>query len=380
MKKNLAALAIPLIFSIGMTAGPALADDHSDRGNRQLFIDRDVDTFAVLPTGVRFPEGITANPANGDIYTATFDSPNPKTNPNPKNKLLRFDRHGRLIASRDFGTTPLLGLEFDQTHKKVYIAAVGDFDGSGSRILRVAADLTDLEQVAIIPKLGAPDPRIVGNPDESEDRIIFGDNARVPNAMVFDGKGNLYISDSFQGAIFKIAKVADCSKDCKVEDPPLSHDPLLATAGFPPFGANGLAFNKDESVLYVANTGDDRVLSVETVSGTGKVTVFAESINGADGLVFDKRSGLLWVCANQADEVVALNANGRIVAKLGEFRGIKRNGTPDGLLFPASPVIVGDDIFVANLALPLDGLAGNEPEEDVRLWTISKMKLPHRKD
>jgi len=380
MKKNLAALAIPLIFSIGMTAGPALADDHSDRGNRQLFIDRDVDTFAVLPTGVRFPEGITANPANGDIYTATFDSPNPKTNPNPKNKLLRFDRHGRLIASRDFGTTPLLGLEFDQTHKKVYIAAVGDFDGSGSRILRVAADLTDLEQVAIIPKLGAPDPRIVGNPDESEDRIIFGDNARVPNAMVFDGKGNLYISDSFQGAIFKIAKVADCSKDCKVEDPPLSHDPLLATAGFPPFGANGLAFNKDESVLYVANTGDDRVLSVETVSGTGKVTVFAESINGADGLVFDKRSGLLWVCANQADEVVALNANGRIVAKLGEFRGIKRNGTPDGLLFPASPVIVGDDIFVANLALPLDGLAGNEPEEDVRLWTISKMKLPHGKD
>jgi hypothetical protein len=77
---------------------------------------------------------------------------------------------------------------------------------------------------------------------------------------------------------------------------------------------------------------------------------------------------------------VALNANGRIVAKLGEFRGIRRNGTPDGLLFPASPVIVGDDIFVANLALPLDGLAGNEPEEDVKLWTISKMKLPHRRD
>ena len=44
MKKNLATLAIPLFFSIGMTAGPALADGHSSR----LFIDRDVDTFAVL--------------------------------------------------------------------------------------------------------------------------------------------------------------------------------------------------------------------------------------------------------------------------------------------------------------------------------------------
>ena len=63
MKKNLAALAVPLFFSIGMTTGPVLADGN---GNR-LFIDRDVDTFAVLPDGVRFPEGITANPANGDI-------------------------------------------------------------------------------------------------------------------------------------------------------------------------------------------------------------------------------------------------------------------------------------------------------------------------
>jgi hypothetical protein len=83
------------------------------------------------------------------------------------------------------------------------------------------------------------------------------------------------------------------------------------------------------------------------------------------------------VCANQADEVVALNANWRIVAKLGEFRRINRNGTPDGLLFPASPVIVGNEIFVTNLAIPLTDAKGDEPEEDVTRWTISKMKLPH---
>src|SRR6266705_6473258 len=98
MKKNLAALTIPLFFSIGMAASPVLADDH---GPFRLFIDRDVNTFAVLPNGVRFPEGIAANPANGDIYTATFDGGH-------QNKLLRFNRHGELIASRDFGITPLL--------------------------------------------------------------------------------------------------------------------------------------------------------------------------------------------------------------------------------------------------------------------------------
>ncbi len=373
MKKNLATLAIPLFFSIGMTAGPVFADGH---GNR-LFIDRDVDTFAVLPDGVRFPEGITANPANGDIYVATFDAPSP-TNPAPNNKLLRYNRNGHLVASRDFGNLPLLGLEFDRVNKKVYIAAIGDFAGTASRIQRVAADLSQLEDVAIIPTIGAPAPRVTGNPDGSSDTITFGSGAHVPNAMVFDKNGNLYISDSFQGAVFKITNPSGCAPSCTVQT--LSHDPLLATAGFPPFGANGLAFNSDESVLFVANTGDDRVLKITDLSSiTPTVAVFAESLNGADGLVFDKRSGLLWVCANQADEVVALNAGGRIVAKLGEFRGIRRDGTPDGLLFPASPVIVDDEIFVTNLAIPLGG-AADEPEADVTRWTISKMKLPHRGD
>src|SRR5712691_1500683 len=368
MKKSLAALAVPLFFSIGMTAGPVLADDH---GNR-LFIDRDVDTFAVLPDGVRFPEGITANRANGDIYVATFDGGN-------QNKLLRYDRQGRLLATRDFEITPLLGLEFDRAHNKVYVLNVGDFVGAESKIQRIAAGFngtTPIEDVAVILRIGAPGPRKVVKGDKSEDTITFGDNARVPNAMVFDRDGNLYVSDSFQGAIFKIEDVAGCSKNCKMDT--LSHDPLLATAGFPPFGANGLAFNTNESLLYIANTGDDRVLALETK--TGKVTVFSESLNGADGLVFDKDSGLLWVCTNQADEVVALNANGRIVAKLGEFRGIKRDGTPDGLLFPASPVIVGDEIFVTNLAIPLTDAKGDEPEEDVTRWTISRMRLPHRED
>jgi DNA-binding beta-propeller fold protein YncE len=363
MKKKLAVLAVPFLFSIGLSAGPVLADNGHGKG---LFIDRDVDTFAVLPDGVSHPEGITANPANGDIYVSTFT---------PPFKLLRYNRHGRLLAQLDFGQ-PLLGLEFDRANNKVYITNVGNFVGVASKIQRVAADLSNLEDVALIPGIGAPAPRSVGNPDGSTDTISFGSGARVPNAMVFDSHGNLYISDSFQGAVFKIANVAGCNAStCNVET--FSHDPLFATPGFPPFGANGLAFNADETALFVANTGDDRVLAIELVSGLRKVSVFAESLNGADGLVFDKDTGLLWVCANQADEVVALNAKGKSVAKLGEFRGINRNGTPDGLLFPASPVIVGNEIFVTNLAVALTDAIGDEPEEDVTLWTISKMRLPH---
>jgi DNA-binding beta-propeller fold protein YncE len=366
MTRQVAALAVAFLACSGAVTGPALADGRSNR----LFVDHDVDTFAVLPQGVRFPEGITANPANGDIYVGTFDG-------GAQNKVLRYNRNGRLLDQRDFGIAPLLGLEFDRTHNKVYVTTVGDFTGTASKIQRIGADLdpASLRDVATIPSIGAPTPRTAGNPDGSSDTITFGSGARVPNAMTFDRHGNLYISDSFQGAIFKIANPQGCTPGCSVQT--LIHHPLLATAGFPPFGANGLAFNKDESTLFVANTGDDRVLRLNM--STLEVSVFAESINGADGIVFDKQ-GLLWVAANQADEVVALDASGRVVARLGEFRGIRRDGTPDGLLFPASPVIFGDDIFVTNLSIPLTDAVGDEPEEDVTRWTISRMKLPRGRD
>jgi sugar lactone lactonase YvrE len=364
------ALLLVAVACAGGDDAPARADDD---GSDRLLILRDVDRFAALPDGVRFPEGITANPANGDIYVGTFDVPS-KANPNPKNKLLRFNRRGELVASHDFGTTPLLGLAFDPAKQQVYIAHVGDFVGVESKIQRTAVDLTGLMDVAIIPGIGAPDRRPVGNPDGSSDTITFGSGARVPNAMAFDSKGNLYVSDSFQGAIFKITQPEGCAPNCDVET--FSHDPLLATAGFPPFAANGLAFNLDESALFIANTGDDRVLKLDMASGTKKVTIFAESINGADGIAFDQR-GRLWVAANQADEVLALSDAGRVVAKLGEFRGIRRDDeTPNGLLNPASLVIEDDDMFVTNLAQALTEAVSDEPEEDVTRWTVSHIKMP----
>ena len=79
--------------------------------------------FAVLPDGVRFPEGITANPKTEEIYVATFDfGPN-------SNTLLRFNKYGQLVAQRDFGKTPLLGIQFNPRDSKVYIANVGALVG-----------------------------------------------------------------------------------------------------------------------------------------------------------------------------------------------------------------------------------------------------------
>ena len=230
------------------------------------------------------------------------------------------------------------------------------------------------EDVAIIPGIGAPPDRIVDNPDGSTDGIMFGNNAPAPNALAFKTNGDLVVSDSFQGAVFQIKKADKCGAPgplCSLNT--LAHDPLLATAaGFPNFGANGVALSGNQQTLFVANTGDDRIVTVDMKSGV--VSGLVESIDGADGIALDG-NGILWVAANQADQVVALNAaGGRVLAKLGDFLGFD-SGKVKGLLFSASLVIVGDDIVVTNLAFPL-GSAPDEPEGDTDLTTYTVSKIP----
>ena len=149
-----------LAFALGLTATVA-----STPAAAQSVMSDHVRTFAVLPDGVRFPEGIAANPANGDIYVATFDFGGP-------NALLRYDFRGRLLGRLDFGG-PLLGLQFGAKDGKLYIANFG-----ASKIQRVKADLTGpLEDVATVPGIGAPAARVTGNPDNSSDTILFGSNS-----------------------------------------------------------------------------------------------------------------------------------------------------------------------------------------------------------
>jgi hypothetical protein len=39
-------------------------------------------------------------------------------------------------------------------------------------------------------------------------------------------------------------------------------------------------------------------------------------------------------------------------------------------------VILDDEMFVTNAALPLTPAVGDEPEEEVTRWTVSRIRLP----
>jgi sugar lactone lactonase YvrE len=334
MLKRLLALLLPLLAMVVATPGVA-HDDGEDR----------VERFATLPKeGPGFPEGIAAD-HRGRIFVATFDF-------SKTNVIYIFDRHGKLDETISLPGVVPLGMEFDRWGN-LYVANFG-----GGTILKFTPPFNS----GSVP---AQTFAVCGG---------AGDGCGL-NAITFDGAGDLYVSDSFGGRIFKIdLPSGGSSVFLEPIDPVTDDNPLRpGSHGFPPFGANGLAFDRDGKNLYIANTADDRVLKYNLASKElGTVT---ESVGGADGIAFDYE-GRLWVAANQEDTVVALNAKGRIVERVGSFEGV-RHGAVKGLLFPASIVISRGYVYVTNLALALTPAMGDEPEEDVRVYTVSRFRLPH---
>ena len=342
--------------------------------------------FATMPADGFLPEGITINPNNGEVIVGTFFG---------TINLVRFSSTGNQIAAITVPGGPLLGIAYNPADGKIYICSADDLALSPpSRIRRIDADFTDASSVvdvADVPFIGAPGNRTVDNPDGSMDTIIFGGGGRAPNDLTFASNGDLYFSDSFQGAVFRIPDPATICPGggCPVPET-VAHDPLLATAGFPAFGANGVALREvgGEVLLFVANTGDDVVFKLDLGDDVDnpdllvEVVPLTQSVNGADGIIYDSDNDLLWVAANQADQVVAIDPDtGRVVAKIGEFLGIKPDGSARGFIFPASLVEAANGkILVTNLALPLTLPADDEPEEDVTKYTVSFINIPEFDD
>jgi hypothetical protein len=93
----------------------------------------------------------------------------------------------------------------------------------------------------------------------------------------------------------------------------------------------------------------------------------------------------VWVVENQSDDVVVL-ASGKAIARLGDFGGAIRRGSPVGLLFPASIRFAGRSLLVTNLALDLRIFSPDFTTPDsawtaqVSRYTISSIRIDGRDD
>jgi DNA-binding beta-propeller fold protein YncE len=302
-------------------------------------------TLATLPPDAHNPEGIAVD-RHGTIDVTTFDV----TKAGGPGDLLVFHRSGRLLhrVQVEGSSNLLLDLAF---HPVTGALLVVDFGNQ--------------QVLAVDPRTGA----------SSVFATIPGGAAAGPNALTFDSAGNVYVSDSFQGTIWRTDPGGGAATAWVA-------DALLTTTGVPPFGANGLAFDNAGGTLFVCNTGNDTVVQIPVGPGGNASTpsVFVNSVNGCDGLIVDEHDNL-WIAANQADEIVVLNPTGKVIAKLGDFRGLDPRGAPRGLLFPAGLVRSGPFIYVTNLSLDLRLFGLAQPVDaqwiaQVRRHTI--VKIPAR--
>jgi sugar lactone lactonase YvrE len=190
--------------------------------------------------------------------------------------------------------------------------------------------------------------------------IIAGKSPGL-NALTFDRSGNVYVSDSFQGVIWRTGPSGGTPTAWYAPTNPGQNDLLLPdpNAGeilSPPFGANGIAFNNGGTALFALNTAYNSIVKipVKTDGSAGTGVTFTTGLNAPDGFDVDA-SDNLWVAANQGDEIVVVDPNGTVVAKKGDFDGITEDGSIRGLLFPASVAFSPDKrrLYVTNLALYL---------------------------
>lgn len=306
----------------------------------------------MLPAGSSGPEGLTVGP-DGNVYVTTFGFNAEGEVPAPSH-LFVFRPDGRLIRNVAIAgsTAHTLGLGFNPVTGDLIVL---DF-GAGTAL-------------KVNPATGA----------SSVFMTVTGSSGL--NALTFDKGGNLYVSDSFQGIIWRTGPGGGAGSVWV-------QDSSLTPNGVPPFGANGIAFNNARTAMLVANTANDQIITIPVANGqssnptAGQPAILVNSINGADGIAIDANDNI-WVAANQEDEIVVISPTGKLIGKLGDFYGIANDGTPQGLLFPASPAfsLDGRTLYVSNLALDLRFATGSSSfqttdsqwTDQVRSYTISKI-------
>lgn len=312
----------------------------------------DVDILAVLPDATpghpSSVEGLTVGP-DGNIYVPTFGF-NAAGALTGNAVLYVFRPNGTLLRQVTIANSSphMLGLAFNPVNGFLLV-----LDFGAGKVLHVDPTTgTSSDFTPVIPNSGL-------------------------NALTFDKAGNVYVSDSFNGVIWKTGPNGGMPTAW-------SHDPLLGPGvGLtPPFGANGVEFNNAGTTMFVANTAYHQIIQipVNPDGSAGTASIFITGINAPDGIAIDRHDNV-WVCANQEDDIIVIDKTGKVIAKLGDFNGIDEDGVVDGLLFPASLAFSPDrkTLYVSNLTLYLP-YAGAQAAVDsawtleARHYTVSKIR------
>lgn len=346
-------VVIGLALMVSSAGAQSARVDGEERGDRARI--GSVERFATLPerispTGIAegHPEGLCAD-TEGHIYADSFEQP--LTNGTyVQNYIYTFGRDGTLIAATPTasGVVPLGCIV---SGNKFYMNDVYN----GDEIV-YTLPLTDTS---------VPETKFhicggfVGNPGP-----VCGLNANYPGP-----DGRIYMSDNgaglfgdFTGRIWVLDPNTG-SSGIFIDPPEIAVRQLPAADYVPvgtvlPYSANGIAFSRDGSALYIANMSTDTIYkqkvkqcwdSINGCEPDGPIAVFSDDsrIQGPDNMDFDDH-GHLFIASGQNQHVIELDSSGKVIGVFGSFRGFTDEGAPKGLLQPSGIIFSKGRIYVGN--------------------------------
>jgi sugar lactone lactonase YvrE len=161
---------------------------------------------------------------------------------------------------------------------------------------------------------------------------------KVANGIAIDDAGDLFVTDLAASMVYKVTPAGSVSV---FASGPLLAAALIPQAGFT-FGTNDLAFNKNESALYVTDVGLGTVVRIGiNKDGTaGKIEDFA-SIPTPDGIAFDVK-GNIYVTSVFTNNVL-------IVSNDGSVNTLPLDTSQVPLNNPSNIAFLGPRMYVTNL-------------------------------
>src|SRR5206468_13022075 len=131
-----------------------------------------------------------------------------------------------------------------------------------------------------------------------------------PNGLAFGPGGDLYVTDSILGAVWRLPRGGGTSEIW--EQSPLLAGTGVFGLGFP-LGANGIGYRNGE--LFVTNTEIGSIVRIPVLpdgsAGTPRLVAQGAALFGADGITVDV-AGNLYVAVNPQSTIVRVAPAGAV--------------------------------------------------------------------